>query len=142
MQKIAKNLKELRAAFNYTQGFIAQKLGVAISAVHYWETGASEPKANYIFSLARLFNVSADYLLGLEDEAGEPLQDTHAAKPAPSPAPALREDQRKWLELYEEMSDIERAQTRGYGSWLVKSRKDAEERMTNLREQAERRDTS
>ena len=34
-------------------------------AIDFWEKGINEPKASYIIRLAKFFNVTTDYLLGL-----------------------------------------------------------------------------
>lgn len=49
---------------------LAKELNVSKQAVLYWCSGINEPKITYIRQLALYFDVSADYLLGLEDESG------------------------------------------------------------------------
>ena len=60
-------IRELRTLSALSQAQLAEKIGVNTSAVSLWENDVNEPKASYI---ARLADVSADYLLGIEDEAG------------------------------------------------------------------------
>lgn len=60
-------LKELRAKKSFTQGQLAKALGVSPGNVGDWETGKSKPGYNALASLARIFEVSADYLLELDD---------------------------------------------------------------------------
>lgn len=64
---IGKRIKELRLQAGISQKTLAEKVGVDKRAVIYWEQEVNEPKASYIFNLARYFDVSADYLLGLTD---------------------------------------------------------------------------
>lgn len=59
-------IKELREDAGYSQATLAKKLDVTRSAVNAWEMGISTPTTNYIVALAKLFHVSADYLLGLD----------------------------------------------------------------------------
>ena len=64
----------LRAAREAMQPPIAQKemarrMGVAPSSAHQWEAGKTEPSTEIIVQLARLYGVSCDWLLGLDDEA-------------------------------------------------------------------------
>ena len=47
-----------------TQASLAQKLHVTISAVRSWEQDKSSPHETLV-SICRLYQVSADYLLGL-----------------------------------------------------------------------------
>ena len=56
-------LKELRAKNGMTQGQLAKAAGVSPGNVGDWESGKSKPGYNALASLARIFDVSADYLL-------------------------------------------------------------------------------
>ena len=49
---------------------LAKDLGVSKQAVLWWCDGINEPKISYLQKIAVYFDVSADYLLGLEDESG------------------------------------------------------------------------
>lgn len=49
---------------------LAVDLKCSKQSVCNWCDGISEPKMTYIRLLAQYFEVSADYLLGLEDESG------------------------------------------------------------------------
>lgn len=60
-------LLSLRIANQLSQSQLALEIGVSQKAIDFWEKGINEPKANYIIKLARYFNVTADFLLGLED---------------------------------------------------------------------------
>ena len=60
-------LKELRLSKGLSQKQLGEIIGTTYAAVSYWETGIKEPKASYIVNLAKYFDVSTDYLLGLED---------------------------------------------------------------------------
>jgi len=44
-------------------------MGLTRSSVNAWEMGLSVPSTQYIVELAKIFNVSADYLLGIETTA-------------------------------------------------------------------------
>lgn len=60
-------LKELRIEKNLSQQKLAQEIGVTQKAIDFWEKGINEPKASYIIKLAKFFNVSSDYILGIEN---------------------------------------------------------------------------
>lgn len=64
---LATNIYELRQELGISQQELAKRVGVSQKAIDFWEKGINEPKASYIISLARVFNVSADFLLGLEN---------------------------------------------------------------------------
>lgn len=61
-------LKDLRAKNGLTQGQLAKAAGVSPGNVGDWESGKSKPGYNALASLARIFDVSADYLLELSPE--------------------------------------------------------------------------
>ncbi len=63
---ISERIKELRENAGFSQSQLAKKLDISRSAVNAWEMGLSTPTTQYIVSMARLFHVSADYILGLE----------------------------------------------------------------------------
>lgn len=63
-------LKELRKEQGLTQKQLAEKLNISDDCVHFWEKGKSQPDINTIRKICLFFEVSADYLIGLEDESG------------------------------------------------------------------------
>ena len=67
MEKFSERLKELRQENGLSQIQLAKETGISKSAIGFWETGERVPSALAIITLAKYFNVSADYLLGLED---------------------------------------------------------------------------
>ena len=64
---IANRIKELRQEKNLSQQSLAKEINVSQKAIDFWEKGINEPKASYIIQLAKYFNVSTDYLLGLTE---------------------------------------------------------------------------
>lgn len=64
---VAERIKELREKNDYTQSSLAKKLNVTRSSVNAWEMGISVPSTALIVELAKLFQVSTDYLLGLSE---------------------------------------------------------------------------
>ena len=56
---LGEKLKQLRLEKNLTQKQLADRLGVAISAISSYESDT-------LIKYARIFHVSTDYLLGLE----------------------------------------------------------------------------
>ena len=67
---IGKKIKELRKEAGLTQKQLAKMLNKSETGFASWEQGLSEPSVHDIRLLCLIFNVSADYLLGLEDETG------------------------------------------------------------------------
>lgn len=60
-------LKELRLSKNLSQMQLSVRTNISQSAIAKWELGKTEPMASAIITLAKFFNETADYLLGLED---------------------------------------------------------------------------
>ena len=71
-------LKKLRSEKNLTQGQLAKEVGVSPGNVGDWETGKSKPGYNALASLARIFEVSADYLLEIEPSPAKASDDLFA----------------------------------------------------------------
>lgn len=60
----SERLKNLRKTRMIPQKYIAEYLGISVSAYQYYEAGKNEPSIARLIMLADLFNVSIDYLVG------------------------------------------------------------------------------
>lgn len=60
--------KELRNKYGYSQKELAEILFVNQTAVSQWERGVTTPNKSSLAKLCDLFDVSADYLLGIEEK--------------------------------------------------------------------------
>ncbi len=60
-------LKELRLEKELNQIELAEKLRVSKGLISLWENGLREPTLNNIIAIAKFFEVSVDYLVGLVD---------------------------------------------------------------------------
>lgn len=92
---LAKKMIELRKQQDLSQQDLADRLGVSRQAISRWETGAVQPLADSVKSLAQVFQVSTDYLLN--DDL-----DTPTPPPTAQPAPPQEKSKstrkhRKWL---------------------------------------------
>lgn len=67
MVEFSQRLRELRQDKGLSMKQLAKELGTTDAAVSNWENGINEPKISYLKSIAVYFNVTADYLIGLED---------------------------------------------------------------------------
>ena len=65
-----KIIKELRVERKMSQDELAQKLNITQSTVAKYEREDRDLNTELIIKICRLFNISADYLLGLENEDG------------------------------------------------------------------------
>lgn len=59
-------LKALRTENGLTQTQVAQRLGVAVSAVSSYESGVRYPSYSVLIKLSRMYHVTTDYLLGVK----------------------------------------------------------------------------
>lgn len=66
MINFGNKLKILRLQDNMTQEQLAQKLNLTKSVISAYETGLRLPSYDVLIRIAKIFNVSTDYLLGLE----------------------------------------------------------------------------
>jgi Predicted transcriptional regulators len=61
-------LHSLRTEMKLTQKQVADRIGLAISAVSSYESGTRYPSYETLIKLSRMFHVSTDYLLGLTEK--------------------------------------------------------------------------
>lgn len=66
---LSKRVRKLRESSGMTQAALAQKLGITRAGVNAWEMGVSVPSTQYIVALAKEFDVSSDFLLGLNESS-------------------------------------------------------------------------
>ena len=62
------NLKEARLKSGYSQKEVAEKIRLAKSTYSLYESGNREPNVDTIKKISDILKVSADTLLGLEEE--------------------------------------------------------------------------
>ena len=63
LKKCRENIKKSEP--EYTQSFVANKIGVARTTYTAYENGTKMPPIDTLSNIAKLFNVSIDYLTGL-----------------------------------------------------------------------------
>ena len=69
-------LRELRLKRGMTQKYVALTLGVKGPSVSNWESGKTTPTTENVAALAKLYNVSVDYLLGRDEEQPKSMEDS------------------------------------------------------------------
>lgn len=65
---IYERIKMLREQYNYSQADLAEKLKIARTSVLAWENQTSVPAMKHIIALSKLFRVSTDYLLEVDNK--------------------------------------------------------------------------
>lgn len=66
---LSDRIKSIREQKGLTQAEIARQLGISRSGVNAWEMGLSVPSTQYVVELAKKFEISTDYLLGLDSSS-------------------------------------------------------------------------
>ncbi len=84
---LGKSISERRKAMGITQEELAANLGVSAQAVSKWENNLSCPDISLLPEIAKLFNISVDELLGVQ-QACEKKADEAAEIEYEEPAPA------------------------------------------------------
>jgi transcriptional regulator with XRE-family HTH domain len=63
-----KRLRQLREAHGFSRREVSERVDIAEAQVVRYEAGVNDATGDVLARLATLFNVSADYLLGLTDD--------------------------------------------------------------------------
>ena len=64
---LGQRICEMRMASGWSQVELAKKLGVAKQTVSNWENENIQPSIEMLVRISKLFRVSTDYLLGLDE---------------------------------------------------------------------------
>ena len=67
METIGEKLRELRSNKNMSLSELGQVLMASHTTISRWERGLREPSIEILLMYAKYFNVSMDYIFGLED---------------------------------------------------------------------------
>lgn len=92
--EIAQRLATMRREQGYSQEELAERLGLSRQAVSKWERAESSPDIGNIVALAKLYGVTVDELLRVEDDLDDDMQfeerDRSAAAEAEAQQAAVR----------------------------------------------------
>lgn len=89
-------IKTLRLNSKFTQKSLAQKLGVTEVTVGCWEKGTKTPSMQSIIEMSKLFGVSADFILGIDDTGNGELS-------------IIKADELNLITKYRQLSEKEKA---------------------------------
>ncbi len=84
MSTIGQRIKELRLGHNMTGSELGLKLNITRNAVSQWETDKRVPTSSMLAQIAKLFNVTTDYLLGREPIPNDTKSEINYAIPLTS----------------------------------------------------------
>lgn len=62
-----RRIRDLREDHDYTQEYVAKKLGTSQTMYARYERAANELPIHHLLTICSLYRVSADYVLGLTD---------------------------------------------------------------------------
>ncbi len=74
-------LRALREDNDLTQQQVAQALGTSQTMYARYERGANELPVRHLVTLCKLYNISADYLLGTRPDQSRPMGRTEPDRP-------------------------------------------------------------
>lgn len=103
-------IKELRKAVGISQQKLAEAVGATQRNISYWEAGI-EINASYASKIANYFDVSVDYLLGLEDDFGQKKSDDVIKRPQYEITDKQLQD---LVKLFGVMTELQKAHVIGY----------------------------
>lgn len=75
--EFSKRLQSIRMESGMTQRDVYTKLNISPNGYASYEQGRTEPNIETIKKLCSIFNISSDYLLGLENEDGTKNYNTY-----------------------------------------------------------------
>ncbi len=76
MSVFSERVKKLRKAKKQSQNEVGKALGKSRESISKYELGEREPDPNVITLLAKHFNVSSDYMLGITDDSGKEAENS------------------------------------------------------------------
>ena len=65
---IGARILEMRQKLGWSQSRLAKELDVNVKTIKNWESVVSDPSVKNIVRLTQLFSITADYLLGIDDQ--------------------------------------------------------------------------
>ena len=71
--EFSERLKDVRKQAGLTQVDVAEKLGISQPAYASWERGVKKPTQDNLVKIAKILNVSVDYLVGISKEKSDEL---------------------------------------------------------------------
>lgn len=77
MYDLGSRLKEIRIKHGLTQRVLAKRINKSISAVSSYESNAQMPPLDVLISMAIVYSISLDYLVGFENTATYSVKGLH-----------------------------------------------------------------
>ena len=110
------NLKYIRKQKNMSQEQLGQHLGFGKNTISQYENGIREPNLDTIKKIARIFNVSIDYLVGNNSENIDVLEQNNMGN--------INPERFETIKLINNLSDEDFACIKGYLSGILISKEE------------------
>lgn len=94
---------------------LSEAIGASTGNISDWKSGRSSPSIEVLPKIAEFFNVSTDYLLGLDDIPNRKEEKT---------ASNLKDDKQELFNLYNHISKRDQGKLIGYAQRLVEEQKE------------------
>ena len=112
-------LKELREEIGYSQTQVANAIKTNQRNIGRWENGENEPTSSFIVKLADFFNVSADFILGREDDLGNKIS---------TPFSTMDKETQKLLKIFEILNQRQKERLLAYAEGMLEAEKEYKNR--------------
>ncbi|MBR2967461.1 MAG: helix-turn-helix transcriptional regulator [Clostridia bacterium] len=93
---LGQKIYDLRTQHGYSQETLGNLIGVSRQSISKWELDTASPNADNIIELCKLFSISADYLLGAEENLHQIEKNNDEVVATTSPV--VGDDKKKRLE--------------------------------------------
>lgn len=124
---IRDKLKEVRERTGMNKKEFANYIGMKYTTYNNYETGAREPDSEFLIMISKKFNVSADFILGLQEDR-EILYSYE-----------LKASEYEYIEKYRSLDDPGRSHVNSVLNWEIERSsqlQQSQERITELEAQA------
>lgn len=111
---IGDRLRELRENLGFMQITVSKKIGISNKVLSNYENNISTPDLQTLILICNFYNISANYLLGLEIKENQ------------KETPTTTEDETKVLNYYNRLNDENKDASKGYMINLYREQQNAE----------------
>ncbi|MCL2798428.1 MAG: helix-turn-helix transcriptional regulator [Firmicutes bacterium] len=106
---------------------LAKKIGYSRSIIGFWENGKKKPTAEALIALAKFFDVTVDYLLGLENNPETPYHPPLKK----TKIPTITEPS-EIQEIYDQLSPLNRGKLIGRAEALLEEQQNQDQQNKKL----------
>ena len=109
MEKFIERLNEIYYTSGLTKTAFAKEIKTSQANVSRWLSGKNLPTIDYVYTICNVFNVSFDYLIGVENDFGVIERPEQSLK-----TQTMKADEMDMLKMYRILSVLEKAKVIGY----------------------------